>query len=155
MLIGGRVEAGSIFIVVPARCVFTVDRRINPEEDVEREHQALFDVFAASRRDGVSVDVDVLQVARPSGIMASTPVSKTASASWPRCGLTGSPWSSVKKEAQIAASITQASSRFTTRESAVAGALCDLGCGSGLPVDGIVHCERNTLPLPESSDLGP
>jgi acetylornithine deacetylase/succinyl-diaminopimelate desuccinylase-like protein len=98
MLIGGRVEADSIFIVVPARCVFTVDRRINPEEDVERERQALFDVFAASRRDGVSVDVDVLQVARPSGIMASTRVSKTASASWPRCGLTGSPWSSVTRK---------------------------------------------------------
>src|SRR5262249_21318751 len=31
MLIGGRVEAGSNFNVVPGRCVFTVDRRINPE----------------------------------------------------------------------------------------------------------------------------
>jgi hypothetical protein len=61
------------------------------------------------------------------------------------------------KEAQITASITQASLRFTTRESAVAGALCDLilSCGSGLPVGGIVHCERNTLPLPESSNHRP
>lgn len=37
MLIGGRVEAGSSFNVVPGRCEFTVDRRMNPEEDVDEE----------------------------------------------------------------------------------------------------------------------
>src|SRR5262245_14020462 len=34
MLIGGRVEAGSNFNVVLGRCVFTIDRRMNPEEDL-------------------------------------------------------------------------------------------------------------------------
>src|SRR5262245_27965828 len=52
MLIGGRVVAGSNFNVVPGRCVFTVDRRINPEEDFEAERATLFEVFADARRAG-------------------------------------------------------------------------------------------------------
>ncbi len=51
MLIGGRVEAGSNFNVVPGRCVFTVDRRMNPEEDYEEERAALLAVFDEARRD--------------------------------------------------------------------------------------------------------
>ena len=49
MLIGGRVEAGSNFNVVPGRCVFTVNRRMNPEEDYEQERQALFEVLDEAR----------------------------------------------------------------------------------------------------------
>lgn len=67
MLIGGRVEAGSNFNVVPGRCVFTVDRRMNPEEDYEAERQALFRVFDEARRNGVKLDVEVFQEGRPSG----------------------------------------------------------------------------------------
>src|SRR5262245_61183410 len=50
MLIGGRVEAGSNFNVVPGRCVFTVDQRMNPEEDFGAERQALYAVFDEARR---------------------------------------------------------------------------------------------------------
>jgi hypothetical protein len=67
MLIGGRVEAGSNFKVVPGRCVFTVDRRMNPEEHFETERQRLLDVFDDARRAGISLDVDVVQEGRPSG----------------------------------------------------------------------------------------
>ena len=67
MLIGGRVEAGSGFNVVPGRCVFTVDRRMNPEEDLDAEREALLDVFAQARRDGISLDVEILQEGLPSG----------------------------------------------------------------------------------------
>jgi acetylornithine deacetylase/succinyl-diaminopimelate desuccinylase-like protein len=74
MLIGGRVEAGSNFNVVPGRCVFTVDRRMNPEEDFEVERAALFEVFAGARRAGVSLDVEVLQAGRPSGTSDATPL---------------------------------------------------------------------------------
>jgi succinyl-diaminopimelate desuccinylase len=76
MLIGGRVEAGSNFNVVPGRCVFTVDRRINPEEDFETERQVLFDVFAAARRAGVSLDVEVFQEGRPAGTSEATPLGR-------------------------------------------------------------------------------
>jgi succinyl-diaminopimelate desuccinylase len=67
MLIGGQVEAGANFNVVPGRCMFTVDRRINPEEDFEAEKQALLAVFAAARRDGIELDVEFIQEGRPSG----------------------------------------------------------------------------------------
>src|SRR5262245_51350276 len=59
MLIGGRVEAGSNFNVVPGRCVFTIDRRMNPEEDFDVERAALFKVFAEARRAGRSLGWEV------------------------------------------------------------------------------------------------
>jgi acetylornithine deacetylase/succinyl-diaminopimelate desuccinylase-like protein len=80
MLIGGRVEAGSNFNVVPGRCVFTVDRRMNPEEDFEAERAALFEVFAEARRAGVSLDVDVFQEGRPSGTSDATQLGRALSA---------------------------------------------------------------------------
>lgn len=76
VLIGGRVEAGSNFNVVPDRCVFTVDRRMNPEEDYEEEREALLAVFDAARRDGVQLDVEIFQEAYPSGPPASTPLGR-------------------------------------------------------------------------------
>jgi succinyl-diaminopimelate desuccinylase len=79
MLIGGRVEAGSNFNVVPGRCVFTVDRRINPEEDFEGERRALFAVFDDARRAGVSLDVEVFQEGRPSGTSAAAPLGRALS----------------------------------------------------------------------------
>jgi succinyl-diaminopimelate desuccinylase len=74
MLIGGRVEAGSNFNVVPGRCVFTVDRRMNPEEDFEAERQALLEVFADARRAGISLDAEVSQEGRPSGTSEGAPL---------------------------------------------------------------------------------
>jgi succinyl-diaminopimelate desuccinylase len=76
MLIGGRVEAGSNFNVVPGRCVFTVDRRMNPEEDYEEERAALLAVFDEARRAGVKLDVEVFQEGRPSGTSEATPLGR-------------------------------------------------------------------------------
>jgi succinyl-diaminopimelate desuccinylase len=76
MLIGGHVEAGSNFNVVPGRCVFTVDRRMNPEEDFEAERQALSAVFDDARRDGVKLDVEVLQNGYPSGSSETAPLAR-------------------------------------------------------------------------------
>lgn len=79
MLIGGRVEAGSNFNVVPGRCVFTVDRRMNPEEDYEAERQALFAVFDEARRTGVKLDVEMFQEGRPSGTSEATSLGRALS----------------------------------------------------------------------------
>jgi len=76
LLIGGRVEAGSNFNVVPGRCMFTIDRRMNPDEDFDAERAALFDVFDQARRDGVKLDVDVFQEGRPSTTAATTPLGR-------------------------------------------------------------------------------
>jgi acetylornithine deacetylase/succinyl-diaminopimelate desuccinylase-like protein len=76
MLIGGRVEAGSNFNVVPDVCTFTVDRRMNPEEDFAAERAALFDVFARARRQGIDLEVEVLQEGQPSGSDESAPLGR-------------------------------------------------------------------------------
>ena len=41
LLVGGRVDAGSNFNVVPAECRFTIDRRTDPGEDFDAEKQRL------------------------------------------------------------------------------------------------------------------
>jgi acetylornithine deacetylase/succinyl-diaminopimelate desuccinylase-like protein len=79
MLIGGRVEAGSNFNVVPGRCVFTVDRRMNPEENYEAERQALLAVFDEARRNGVKLDVEAFQEGQPSGTPEATPLGRALS----------------------------------------------------------------------------
>lgn len=46
LMLGGRVEAGTNFNVTPDFCSFTVDRRINPEENLDQEEQRLRDALA-------------------------------------------------------------------------------------------------------------
>jgi len=41
LLLGGRIEGGTNFNVTPDYCSFTIDRRINPEENLEEEGQRL------------------------------------------------------------------------------------------------------------------
>ena len=45
LLIGGRAEAGTNFNVTPEFFWFTVDRRLNPEEDLEEEKRRLLDAL--------------------------------------------------------------------------------------------------------------
>jgi succinyl-diaminopimelate desuccinylase len=45
LMLGGRAEAGTNFNVTPDFCSFTVDRRINPEENLEQEKRRLRDVL--------------------------------------------------------------------------------------------------------------
>jgi succinyl-diaminopimelate desuccinylase len=45
LLLGGRVEAGTNFNVTPDFCSFTVDRRINPEENLAQEKVRLFNAL--------------------------------------------------------------------------------------------------------------
>jgi acetylornithine deacetylase/succinyl-diaminopimelate desuccinylase-like protein len=45
MMLGGRAEAGTNFNVTPDFCSFTIDRRINPEENLEEEKLRLRDTL--------------------------------------------------------------------------------------------------------------
>jgi succinyl-diaminopimelate desuccinylase len=45
LMIGGRAEAGTNFNVTPDFCSFTIDRRINPEENLEEENRRLRDTL--------------------------------------------------------------------------------------------------------------
>lgn len=70
LLVGGTVSGGTNFNAVPDRCTFTVDRRFNPEESLEREAEALLDAIHAEATPGITISVDTLQQA---GSSASDP----------------------------------------------------------------------------------
>lgn len=74
LMLGGRVEGGTNFNVVPDECTFTVERRFNPEEDLDTEKARLLSVLEALRDQGIGMDVDVLQEASSSGVSEDHPV---------------------------------------------------------------------------------
>lgn len=76
LMMGGRCEGGTNFNLVPGSCSFTIDRRINPEEDLATEKARLFGLFDGLRRQGVDLDVEVLQEAESSGSPARGPVAE-------------------------------------------------------------------------------
>jgi succinyl-diaminopimelate desuccinylase len=61
LLLGGSASSGSGFNVVPARASFTLDRRPNPEEDLDAERARLAAVVDGFRADGYRIDVETLQ----------------------------------------------------------------------------------------------
>jgi len=77
LMLGGRVEGGTNFNVVPETCSFTVERRFNPEEDFETEKAALFNVLEGLRGRGIALGVEVLQEGRSSGVPEDHAVAKT------------------------------------------------------------------------------
>lgn len=74
LMLGGRVEGGTNFNVVPASCSFTVERRFNPEEDLETEKARLFSVLDWLRNRGIDMGVDILQECHSSGVREDHPV---------------------------------------------------------------------------------
>jgi len=64
LLVGGRVDAGANFNVVPGDCRFTVDRRTNSDENHEAEKRRLLELFERARADGVDVTVRTIQEGR-------------------------------------------------------------------------------------------
>ena len=70
LLVGGRVNAGTNFNLVPDECRFTIDRRTNPDEDFEAEKATLYRLMDDAKRTGVDLEVAVIQEGRSS----STPV---------------------------------------------------------------------------------
>jgi len=65
LMLGGRAESGANFNTVPERCSFTVDRRINPEENFAQEKARLLEVI---RGTGVEADVEILQAGQSCGV---------------------------------------------------------------------------------------
>ena len=76
LMMGGQCESGRNFNVVPEACWFTVDRRINPEEDLQTEKQRLFSVFEEMRAAGVNLEVETLQEGSACGVSQDTPLAK-------------------------------------------------------------------------------
>ncbi len=77
LMLGGRTEGGTNFNLVPDACSFTLDRRLNPEEDLDVEKQRLFDAIDRARETvQVEIEVEVLQEGRSSGIDESGPLGR-------------------------------------------------------------------------------
>jgi succinyl-diaminopimelate desuccinylase len=80
LLVGGRVEAGSNFNVVPAECRFTIDRRIDPHEDFDAEKQILLGMLDSARADGVDFEVRTIQEGKASATPADGKLASMLSA---------------------------------------------------------------------------
>jgi len=61
LMLGGRSGGGTNFSVVPETCWFTVDRRINPEENLAEEKARIIGILKECQRQGIPLDWEVLQ----------------------------------------------------------------------------------------------
>jgi len=76
LLIGGRSEAGSNFNVVPAEASFTIDRRINPEENLAREKNRLLEILDRQRRAGIDLEVEIFQEGASASLAENHPLAR-------------------------------------------------------------------------------
>jgi len=80
LLVGGRIEGGSNFNVVPGHCTITLDRRTNPEEPIEEERARLHECIARVRARGVPLEIEVIQEGEASDTSADAPLSRALAA---------------------------------------------------------------------------
>ena len=72
LVVGGAAGSGANFNVVPGSAWFSVDRRINPDEDLDEEVARLTDTITQAAADaGADVTIDVLQ-RQPTGSTVET-----------------------------------------------------------------------------------
>ena len=81
LVVGGQAGAGVNFNVVPGSAWFSLDRRFNPEEDLEQEVKRLTSTIAsAAEAVGAEVQVEVLQLQPSGSTEASHPAAHALSA---------------------------------------------------------------------------
>ena len=61
LLLGGESGGGTNFNVVPDECWFTLDRRLNPEEDLAAEKSRLLHVLESCRQQGIPLEWEIFQ----------------------------------------------------------------------------------------------
>jgi len=76
LLVGGSSAGGSNFNAVPGEFSFTLDRRVNPEESLEREKGALLAIVERFRRRGVDCDVEIFQEEPAAGVSCDSPAAR-------------------------------------------------------------------------------
>src|SRR2546428_952554 len=74
LMLGGQSGSGTSFNVVPEKCWFTVDRRINPEEDFDEEKTKLLGLLKRCKREGIPLDWEILQEGRPAACREDGPL---------------------------------------------------------------------------------
>ena len=68
LMLGGTCRCGTNFNIVPGDCTFSIERRINPEENLDKEKQRLSHLFERLRGQGTDVTATVLQEGESAGI---------------------------------------------------------------------------------------
>lgn len=81
LMLGGRCESGTNFNVVPENCSFTIDRRLNPEEDFQTEKQRLLDALGEARAKGINLEIEVLQEGSSGGVDEQSPLGQALAGS--------------------------------------------------------------------------
>jgi succinyl-diaminopimelate desuccinylase len=81
LMIGGESGGGTNFNVVPAECHFTIDRRINPEEDLATAKAELLAVLQGCRDAGIPLEWEILQEAPSASCSAEEDVGTALSRS--------------------------------------------------------------------------
>jgi succinyl-diaminopimelate desuccinylase len=76
LMLGGESAGGTNFNVVPAECWFTIDRRINPEEDLAAEKTKLLDVLERCKQDGIPLEWEIVQEGAPTVCDEDGPLGK-------------------------------------------------------------------------------
>jgi succinyl-diaminopimelate desuccinylase len=76
LLIGGRSEGGTNFNTVPAECLFTVDRRINPEENLTVEKKRLTQILGRLRRTGIQIETEMIQEGESASVPETHPLAR-------------------------------------------------------------------------------
>src|SRR5213082_646992 len=61
LMLGGQSGGGTNFNAVPESCWFSIDRRINPEENLREEKARLIDVLKECQRRGIPLEWEILQ----------------------------------------------------------------------------------------------
>ena len=76
LMLGGQCKGGSNFNLVPEKIFFTIDRRINPEEDLEAEKARLFGIFEKFKKEGINLKINILQEGNSSGTPEESPLAR-------------------------------------------------------------------------------
>ena len=76
LMLGGQSGGSANFNVVPEECWFTIDRRINPEEDMEEEKSKIVAALESCKREGIRLEWEVFQEGRSSACSEEEPLGK-------------------------------------------------------------------------------
>jgi len=76
LMLGRQSGGGANFNVVPEECWFTIDRRINPEEDMEEEKSKIVAALKSCKREGIRLEWEVFQEGRSSACSEEEPLGK-------------------------------------------------------------------------------
>jgi succinyl-diaminopimelate desuccinylase len=76
LMLGGQSGGGTNFNVVPEECWFTIDRRINPEENFAEEKSRLIATLESCRREGIPLEWEILQEGQSSACSDEEPLGK-------------------------------------------------------------------------------